>query len=482
MKLDLYGQHVKELSVGETISVSVNGDNSTEIYLSTIPGNQPERFRLIANLTNENATYGPYSYVAKVKVVANGNDVDVDTVVSAIVGGSGGFSKTIGAIRELGSVYSTVLTNYTFQTNYLLPRKPYAIQFGFYGHGAAAIIGCKAGYQFSSDASSVGASALQMTTINNITFAGNSTFDLPARTASDSAINTQLGLILSDLMVIDQSTLLARNDGGTGYIIATRIFQPGGGAAITRSTAAGTELLNFSNDGYVKFGYKSSDAIATPNTTMTSGSIGAACVLIVYYENEVKTIYTIGDSTVQGYGSAAVHYMYGAARYFSKARIDAGNPVNIVSYANAGMDSKNYLANFMNHAETIQAGSTAVFSPYSPNDNAGVVNAQVYKSNVVKNANTFINFCNQLGIQPVLLTPNPANGYSAETETIRRDCVALVKSIASANNVKIIDRDAIYTDYSTSIGGYNSGLNSDALHPNAAGYYAESAEWLAVLQ
>lgn len=98
MKLDLYGQHVKELAVGETISVSVNGENATEIYLSTIPGNQPERFRLIETLSNENKTYGPYTYIAKVKVVANGNDVDIDTVVSAIGGGSG-ISAANRAIR-----------------------------------------------------------------------------------------------------------------------------------------------------------------------------------------------------------------------------------------------------------------------------------------------------------------------------------------------------------------------------------------------
>jgi hypothetical protein len=88
MKLDLYGSHVKTLEVGETISVSVNGDNPTEIYLSTIPGNQPERFRLIDNLSNENKTYGPYAYIAKVQVLANGNDVDIDTVVSPS-GGAG---------------------------------------------------------------------------------------------------------------------------------------------------------------------------------------------------------------------------------------------------------------------------------------------------------------------------------------------------------------------------------------------------------
>jgi hypothetical protein len=118
----------------------------------------------------------------------------------------------------------------------------------------------------------------------------------------------------------------------------------------------------------------------------------------------------------------------------------------------------------------------AVYCPFSPNDSDKYTRAGTDRQ--IALFLMFINECRKENITPVLLTPCPENGITAPQETFRREIVNTTKNMATALKVAIIDRDAIYTNYSVTTGGFKAGLNADTKHPNPAGYTLESALWI----
>ena len=113
-----------------------------------------------------------------------------------------------------------------------------------------------------------------------------------------------------------------------------------------------------------------------------------------------------------------------------------------------------------------------MYCPWSPNDTDKYTAAGITR--MQQQALNFITQCQAVGTYPVLMTPNPANGLTAPQEAYRLQIVAWTKALCATGIARLIDRDAVYTDYTTGVGGYKTGLNADTLHPNQTGYTLES--------
>ncbi len=117
--------------------------------------------------------------------------------------------------------------------------------------------------------------------------------------------------------------------------------------------------------------------------------------------------------------------------------------------------------------------------PWSPNDSDKYTAAGVERC--LSQAVQWIQYCNDNVAIPMLVTPAPVNGINSTQEAFRRSVCDGVRAMCASGAAILIDRDSVYTDYTTLSGGYKSGLNFDTVHPNAAGYNLEAAAWASAI-
>lgn len=215
----------------------------------------------------------------------------------------------------------------------------------------------------------------------------------------------------------------------------------------------------------------SGDAVTTPGSFSRS-VVGLGAPVAVEFFTGVSTkdsniLMVCGDSITQGLDGSRTHY--GAAHITAKA-------LGLTLF-NAGLAGKTrdvYLGYGQGQMPSVKP-RVAFYAPWSPND-ADAFTAGTEES-VIKNAAQWIATCYANGAKPILATPTPKGSLTAGQETARRVIVQKVKDFCASVNVPYIDRDAIYTNYASSTGGFKTGLSADALHPNLAGYTLEAELW-----
>lgn len=304
-------------------------------------------------------------------------------------------------------------------------------------------------------------------TFSNLLFSGSATHATTACTSgagTDQAVPTDT---VSDWLALPS---IARTDGGNGRLLVYQEYVPAAGNTTgNRADIASTSLaLSVTR---AKAYYKSGDCVTTP-TNFTSATEWTM-VPAVWFEFLTSAGQTVilaaGDSTMQGTDGGPMPNVGGAARLLMES-----NPTQI-ALCNGGWSSQTsaaFYANGINRLASIK-GTMAVYCPWSPNDTDKYTAAGVTR--MQQAALQFIAACQGAGIVPALLTPCPINSINSTQEGFRRQIVDWVKVVCASNQAILIDRDAVYTDYTVDTGGYKAGLNATSLHPNATGYALEAS-------
>lgn len=83
--LNQYGEVIVTVPTGQILGVSAVGDGETDVFKSTSPSNQPERFTTETGIRNQVKFFGPYTYEVKFKITANGNEVNYSVSATGAV-------------------------------------------------------------------------------------------------------------------------------------------------------------------------------------------------------------------------------------------------------------------------------------------------------------------------------------------------------------------------------------------------------------
>lgn len=407
--------------------------------------------------------------------VVNVDDLTGD--VEGIIGASGRESKiprTIGPnpskhVKIFGlPEESAGIRGYTLRTTYKRSKPFYAVRFYFIHPTTTPVTGCIA--NFTTSNSCANPNIPGNPSWKNITMGGSTALTITP------GIGTKLGISVSDVM---PCTPQVRVDGGDGYLLEVGVTIPVAGNTVglriggVKDAAIPSQTV----DTYmIQSGAHNGDSVTNPAAFFRHSNDLGAWVAVEFFEgasdqNE-KVLLACGDSITQGLDTPRVHY--GAAHIAAQA-------TGSVLY-NAGLLGKgrNVYLDFGLDRLSVVRPDYAFLAPWSPNDadafTAGVAEA------VLSNAAQWVSACHAVGAIPILATPTPKTGITAPQEAVRRGVVQYVKEFCATNNILMVDRDAIYTDYSSATGGFKAGLGGDPLHPNLAGYTLESQLWIPLIR
>lgn len=353
--------------------------------------------------------------------------------------------------------------NYTLRTTIVRKRPFHAVRFRFNHPFTSPIVNVLA--NFTTSNSCANANIPGNPNWKTITWGGASAF------SPTPGAGGVIGVTVSDIFPV---TPQKRID-GPGYPLELGVYFPTAGNTVGVRVAGVNDASTVSQtvDTYgMQSGACSGDCVTTP-ASFTRQIVGlGACIEVEFFEGEnydkEPILLACGDSITQGQDSGRTHF--GAAHIAAKA---AG-----YSLYNAGMAgrTRNVYMEFGLGRLPVVKPSYAFLAPWSPNDSdyvtAGVAEA------VLGNAAQWVSACDAVGAIPILATPTPKISLTAPQEAVRRGVVQAIKQFCYDKDILLIDRDSVYTDYSTLTGGFKSGLSADGLHPSATGYDLESLLWL----
>jgi len=410
--------------------------------------------------------------------------------VAAVVNGLVGVYRNTGCVKVGGAIATSGNKNRTFQCTFMLRRKPARVRVHILNANATAITGVAAALAPSANQAtwyepSGGASAFKSLTFSTTTIAAGKVY-----TGGQNVVTSE---IVSNWI---NPSAIERNDGGSGYIFMLRVYSDSVENGSRMYLGQGGPTSDFQKYE-ARCGYAQNVGnLTTTSSVFIEDSVSCpAFFLDVEYEEPVASIAIVGDSIMQGanadpgVGSAA----YGAAFQALKSLAAEGKSVQLFNAGWAGASTSNgssggfpdviggYLGQFMEWVNSGAKPTIAAFCPWSVNNSSAYQPAQL---NSVKLAiGVFISLCEQYRIIPALVTPAPRNGITQAEETARRAVVQYIKDYCASYNIILIDRDAIYTDYSSATGGYKlPEWCIDNIHPNQLGHEVESLEWVSVLK
>lgn len=356
---------------------------------------------------------------------------------------------------------------FTLQGVMTVPYAFYGVVPSLINTTTAALTGIKASVFSMSDPTTVVGTPLALTV------SGSATISLAAGVGSSpQTINSETACDPVSLSCVP------RTDGGAGYLIGWRVYTPAANGVDPRV------LLNGLADNALGPWNRFSSAKSGDNTAQVNltgfGGFNCCFPLALQFLTDAPVISALyaGDSITLGlhYSDSPIQYASG----FDLAVLDAQNLGKRIEPINLGAGSQtaaNYYINGINAVNRYRP-TVAAFSVGSPNDvspYAAYSDGWVAASMAL--AAQWITYCRSLNVTPCLVTCSPNTGISVSQESNRRLLVEKVKALAQSAGCKLIDRDSIWTDYSTTSGGYKSGLSYDAIHPNGSGYLAEKPLW-----
>jgi len=374
--------------------------------------------------------------------------------------------------KPFGSYESSAgVLNYTMNAAMIVPVDFIGLRIRFYNVTTAAIINCTAGVAASRNVTG-GIHAATETPVQ-VTVGGATTFTKPAAISGGGTANAVASEVVSDWIPCSS---VPRDDGGLGRILIVRTYDPSAGnTTCNRSGGNGASAADLNAYGLAA-SYGSSDrTFATWGSYSQAGaSLAPAISLELLSLSGAVSVASFGDSTISGQNSA----VYNASGLVLAAMRTLSDSMPIVAW-NGGEASMNSTT-FTTFSETaISSGITlpnvAGLCPWSTNDSDKYTQAGVNR--VAGNALRFLHACRTKNIYPLLVTPCPVNSISAAEEGFRRQVVSQLIHIAQQHNAGIVDRDAIYTDYSLTTGGFLPAIGADGTHPGFAGYALEAGLW-----
>lgn len=294
---------------------------------------------------------------------------------------------------------------------------------------------------------------------------GNTSITLPAAINAYRVVDVALDPV--NMASVDRSD-------GSYYLVHVRMYVPASGNTVAGRVPAADDLLSGSTidiaaiqGGAAAGDYVTTNQAAFPRTIKT---LAAPIWLECFTGNPLSKrplLANFGDSTSQGLGWASTHGQIGAATLVTTqmgiAHFNQG-------FASAPADD--YMYNAELYMQTIRP-QIAICAPWSTNDSDAYTSGVSEK--VVGRASRFVEMCQRYGAIPILSDPHPKNGITSGQETVRRGVVTDLAAWASARNIALLSRDAVYTDYTVATGGYKAGYTDDGIHPNSTSYPIEAA-------
>lgn len=382
----------------------------------------------------------------------------------------------ISLLKPAGSFESNAgVLNFTLSGTYLSPVPFSAARLHFYNIGGSQIINCTAGIAASRNMNSNIFAATE--TPVQVTVGGSSTFTKPAALSNPASANTIWSKVVSDWI---PCVSVPRDDGGLGYLLVVRTFDPSTGNSISnRCPGLGSNAISVNS--YAIAAVAASGDFTFSNFNGMTGSInglGPVVGIELLTSEGSLSIAAFGDSTINGTDS----YFSGASGLtlagVSSLSVDR-TPLTWWNQGEASMNSDSYLTLFLDFYKNNYMPNLVAMCPWSPNDSD-----RYTQSGITRCTNIAIRFLNEArlrGSNPILVTPCPVNGITESQEGFRRQMVSIIKNLAINFNCELVDRDALYTNYSSASGGFLPGLNFNTVHPSPAGYQAESALWEKVI-
>ena len=290
---------------------------------------------------------------------------------------------------------------------------------------------------------------------------------------------------------LDVSALM-RDDGGSGYIFMVRCYQDAASSGTQMTIGNTTQMTDFTQYQVTCHYASANGNFTTSATTMTTNANCQPFFLEVEYEVPVASVAIVGDSIMAGAnaGPAATGSAASGAAFKAIKRISdsTGKRVSLFNSAWSGASTtggsgstipspvRGYYGQFLAYLSSGARPTIAAFCPWSVNNTLAYDAGQV--TAVTSISNQFVSLCREYGIIPLLVTPAPRNGITVAEEGVRRQCVQAVKAAASSLGVSVIDRDSVYTNYSSASGGYTlPEWSTDNIHPTDSGHLVESYEW-----
>lgn len=361
----------------------------------------------------------------------------------------------------------------TLAGTYLIPVPFYGVRLHFYNLGASDIIGCTAGIAASKNM--VGGRYVATEAPVQVTKGGGATFTKVAALAAAETANAIWSDTVSDVI---PCVSVPRDDGGVGYLLMIRTHDPASGNTVSnRLAGTGNDAAAVNAYGFAATGCAGDKTFASWGTMVATYAIGPTIGIEILTSKASLSIAAFGDSTFGGSDS----YVSGASGLTLAAigKVTADRPVAWWNQGEAGMTSDAYMTLAEKFFASGHRPNVVAICPWSPNDADKYTQAGVTRAATI--ASRFLHEARKINAEVIFATPTPVGGITETQEGFRRQVVALVKDFATKFGCNVVDRDALYTDYSTAAGGWLPGMNFSTVHPTPAGYTAESALWTAVL-
>jgi len=363
---------------------------------------------------------------------------------------------------------------FTLSTTILCPVPFYAVRLRMFNPNASATVGVLAAVAAS--ANMTGGVQAPTGTPVNIAVNGSTSITKPAALSAGSTVDAIFSEVVTDWAMC---TSIPRSDGGNGYLLMVREYQPSAGnTEASRSTGLGSTTADVNLYGCSCVAHNGDKVTSWSGWSTAVAAIGSAFGVELLTSTGVVSVAAFGDSTVVGVGGAKGNA--GGMALTGVARINSGSPIGYWNNGEGASVTQTYFKLFQNVIASSLLPRIAVYCPFSPNDTDKYTRAGTDRQ--IATMLMFIKECRNKNITPFLLTPCPENGITAPQETFRREVVNTTKSIAASLNVTVIDRDSVYTNYTVDTGGFIAGTNADTKHPNPAGYALETALWLEALK
>ena len=389
------------------------------------------------------------------------------TAVQALVSRAGDLRRTVVPFKIWGLFQNSAgVRDQTLHATYEVPFDWIAVRLHVENMAATAQINCLCAVAVSNDGTV--APTVPSGAWNNVLFGGTALHATTACTVgagTNDAVPTDL---VSDWLTLPS---IPRTDGGTGRILMVRQFVPLAGNTTGNRAPDVSSLSLGLGVTRLKTWFRSGDCVTTPAsfTAPTEWTMAPAIWFEFLTAAGQVVLLAAGDSITQGADSSPIINVGGAARLTMEANQAT------VALCNQGWTSSTSAAYYANGLLKLTATrpSIAALCPWSPNDSDKYTQAGVDRC--IRQAMQWVDACQRADAVPALVTPAPVNGLTAGEEGFRRQVVAAVKAICAGGSALLIDRDAVFTDYSSASGGFKSGLNATTLHPNGTGYAQEAA-------
>jgi lysophospholipase L1-like esterase len=360
----------------------------------------------------------------------------------------------------------------TFNTIFQCPFKEFTAVRLIYGNLEASTFTVKSIIGVSADVGTGGVSSSSKWTLpsNPGTITNDGTTGWQAVTYSGSATGTvplkgtdttQPGLLFSDWIPM---TSLTPTNGASRPFLVTRTIVPTGTTFTNLNHKTDTINKTYDNSVYCETFIASGDFVTTPASFSGGSNQSVSPVIGVEFmvSSQIIRVLCVGDSITQGVdntGGVTVDY-YSWVQKAGDIFYTANLPVSLINCGYSGATTTQ-IAAFGKLAINAHLPNMVFYPPFSPNDGTPT---QTLIDTQYRRAMDFANYALSKNVLPVFIFLAPKD-YSSTDDAFRKALIARCKS----SGVAVCDMTTASGDGATPE-RYQTGLNSDATHPNAAGY------------